>query len=62
LSHWLRDADLASIRDLERLKALPEAEREACTVLWSDVNSLLEAVKNSKPSGGEPAEVNLTDP
>ncbi len=43
LSHWLKDPDLAGIRDSDRLKELPEAEREAFNALWRDVKLVRDA-------------------
>src|SRR5262249_1490235 len=36
LSHWLRDPDLAGIRDSNRLKWVPAAEREGFEAFWQD--------------------------
>jgi hypothetical protein len=45
LRHWQRDPDLAGIRDEAKVAQLPEAEREACRRLWSDVEALLERAR-----------------
>jgi tetratricopeptide (TPR) repeat protein/serine/threonine protein kinase len=45
LRHWQKDTDLAGIRDPSSLARLPEAERETCRKLWSDVDVLLARVK-----------------
>ena len=42
LTHWLRDSDLAGLRDPEKLKTLPPDERKACAAFWSDVKGLLD--------------------
>jgi tetratricopeptide (TPR) repeat protein len=44
LAHWLKDPDLAAVRDQGRLAGLPEAERVAWRNLWAQVDALL-AVK-----------------
>jgi serine/threonine-protein kinase len=41
LEHWQRDPDLASIRDLEGLATLPDAERPEWQRLWEDVAAVL---------------------
>ncbi len=41
LTHWQKDADLASIRDQESLAKLSAEEREGCQKLWADVATLL---------------------
>jgi hypothetical protein len=47
LTHWPKDADLASVRDPEGLAALPAVEREAWLKLWADVNQLRKEVRAS---------------
>jgi hypothetical protein len=47
LAHWLQDPDLAAIRNVDRLKLLPEGERELCEALWRDVTSLLARLKET---------------
>jgi Flp pilus assembly protein TadD len=42
LGHWQQDADLAAVRDKERLGQLPENERENWHKLWLDVSALLQ--------------------
>jgi serine/threonine-protein kinase len=42
LQQWLRDKDLASIRDKDAVAKLPIDEREACQKLWADVAELLQ--------------------
>ena len=37
LRHVLQDTDLASIRDLKRLEALPPNERRRWEAFWDDV-------------------------
>jgi serine/threonine-protein kinase len=41
LTHWQKDADLASVRDPKSLSALPEAERQGWQTLWAEVSELL---------------------
>src|SRR5262249_28023636 len=41
LREWLRDPDLAGVRDLTGLLTLTSDEREACEKLWGDVAALL---------------------
>jgi hypothetical protein len=41
LLHWLRDADLAGVRDPAALGKLPEAEQVAWRNLWAQVEALL---------------------
>jgi tetratricopeptide (TPR) repeat protein len=40
MQHWLRDTDLAGVRDQEALAKLPEAERQDWQKLWADVKDL----------------------
>jgi tetratricopeptide (TPR) repeat protein len=41
LEHWLRDADLAGIRDADAISSFDAEEKKACRKLWDDVNALL---------------------
>jgi serine/threonine-protein kinase len=41
LEHWLRDSDLAGLREETALGKLPEGERSACRQLWAEVQRLL---------------------
>jgi serine/threonine-protein kinase len=41
LQHWQQDPDLASVRNMEALAKLPEAERAAWQQFWADVEKLL---------------------
>ena len=41
LSHWLQDANLATVRETKALAALPEQERNAWQQLWAEVAALL---------------------
>lgn len=41
LQHWMKDKDLANVRDEKSLAMLPEAERKAWQTLWTDVTNLL---------------------
>jgi hypothetical protein len=45
LTHWLKDPDLAAVRDEPSLAKLPEKEREQWRKLWGDVASLLKKVE-----------------
>jgi tetratricopeptide (TPR) repeat protein len=45
LQRWLRDPDLASLRDEAALGNLPVAEQEACRQLWSKLRGLLGRVQ-----------------
>jgi hypothetical protein len=45
LSHWLKDSDLAGVRDEQSLAKLPEKEREAWSKLWVEVAALLKKVE-----------------
>jgi tetratricopeptide (TPR) repeat protein len=45
---WKQHLDLASLRDKDALAKLPQADREACTKFWSDVDSLLARVQAEK--------------
>ncbi len=45
LEHWKLDLDLAGVRDADALAELPEDERRAWQVLWTDVDALLEKAK-----------------
>jgi tetratricopeptide (TPR) repeat protein len=49
LTHWKRDADLASVRDPQALDRLPEDERAAWRALWRDVDKL---TKRAEPTRG----------
>jgi len=48
LTHWLRDADLAPVRDKEALARLPEGERAAWRRLWDDVEAQLKSAQADK--------------
>jgi len=41
LEHWLRDEDLAGLREASALEALPAAEGADCAALWEEVGALL---------------------
>src|SRR5262249_18798337 len=45
---WKQHLDLASLRDKDGLANLPNAEREAWTKFWSDVDALLAKVQAEK--------------
>jgi hypothetical protein len=38
---WQAEADLAGIRDADKVAKLPESEQKACRALWADVAALL---------------------
>ena len=40
MRHWLKDEDLAGVRDPESLSKLPEAERKDWQMLWEEVEAL----------------------
>jgi hypothetical protein len=49
---WQAEADLAGIRDPDKVTKLPESEQKACRALWADVDALLthaEASTSSRP-------------
>jgi hypothetical protein len=52
MSQWLRDADLAGVRDDHWLAKLPADEREQWRKLWSEVRSLRNWT--APPKGGPP--------
>jgi hypothetical protein len=62
LSHWLQDADLAGIRDPERLKALPKAEREKFDALWRDVTTFLQTLANAPRQATDATDVDFPNP
>jgi tetratricopeptide (TPR) repeat protein len=41
LQHWLKDSDLAGLRDPQPIARLPAEERPACQRLWADVAAVL---------------------
>jgi serine/threonine-protein kinase len=45
LEHWLDDADLAGIRDMDAVAKLPADEQEACKKLWAEVEAVLKKVQ-----------------
>jgi tetratricopeptide (TPR) repeat protein/tRNA A-37 threonylcarbamoyl transferase component Bud32 len=45
LEHWQKDTDLAGVRAKAALAKLPDAERDAWTKLWKDVDALLRRVR-----------------
>jgi tetratricopeptide (TPR) repeat protein len=55
LAHWLRDADLAGVRDPKPLAMLPAAEREAWEKFWADVKVTLADAQNPTPPAGKDA-------
>jgi eukaryotic-like serine/threonine-protein kinase len=46
LKHWKVCPDLASVRDLEARKKLPEAERQEWQALWAEVDPLLKQAED----------------
>lgn len=44
MTHWKKDADLASVRDPEWLAAMPPEDRKMWESLWGDVDALLASV------------------
>jgi tetratricopeptide (TPR) repeat protein len=42
LTHWRVDHDLDGLREPDSLALLPQAERDECLAIWSDVDALLE--------------------
>ncbi len=60
LAHWQKDSDLASVRDPDKLAALPEAERKEWEALWADVKALhakVSAETAAPPTEPKPAAV-----
>jgi superkiller protein 3 len=51
LAHWQNDADLAAVRDPDRLANLSAAEREPWTRLWTAVADLLQSVSSKSSQG-----------
>jgi serine/threonine protein kinase/Flp pilus assembly protein TadD len=45
-TRWLKDPELAGIRDPDQLDKLPEAEKSAFAALWQDIDTLLEKLPN----------------
>jgi hypothetical protein len=48
LQHWQKDKDFASVRDVETLAKLPEAERANWQKIWADVADLLKRTDEPK--------------
>jgi hypothetical protein len=48
LTHWQQNPDLASVRDGDRLAALPEAERQDWAGLWQDVEQLRKEIAEKR--------------
>jgi serine/threonine-protein kinase len=44
LRQWLRNPDLAGLREADAVGRLPEAERAACRALWAEVEAVLARV------------------
>ena len=45
LQHWRVDPDLAGLRDADAIAKLSSDERDECDVLWSDVDGLLDQMR-----------------
>ncbi len=41
LEHWRTDPELAGLRDVDAIAALPEAEAAECRNLWAQVDPLI---------------------
>jgi tetratricopeptide (TPR) repeat protein len=54
LAHWLTDTDLSGVRDVEPLKKLPTAEREAWEKLWADVKATRDRAHKAPPNDVKP--------
>ncbi len=50
LAHWKEERDLVGLREEAELAKLPDAERHACQVLWTDVDMLLKKANASAPA------------
>jgi len=48
LEHWLRDPDIAGVRDADALKKLSAQEQKPWRKLWADVAELLKPAANAK--------------
>ena len=48
LRNWLKDKDLAGLRDQEDLAKLPAEEQEACRQFWAEVNKQLSRLETGK--------------
>jgi serine/threonine-protein kinase len=48
LANFRQDADLAGLRDPEQLAKLSQAERDECNALWSEVDRMLDSMKESR--------------
>jgi hypothetical protein len=46
---WQAEADLAGIRDPDKVAKLPESEQKACRALWADVEALLKQAQGRTP-------------
>jgi hypothetical protein len=51
LEHWKVDRDLAGIREDAPLANLPAEEHKSCRALWSQVDSLLNKIRDAAPEG-----------
>ena len=50
LEYWREDEDLAGVREVRALEALPGPDRTAWIALWAGVNALLAKRKNRPPT------------
>jgi serine/threonine-protein kinase len=48
MKHWLKDADLAGLRDAVPMAKLPEEEQDTCRKLWAGVAALLKKAREAK--------------
>src|SRR5262249_36379386 len=49
LGGWRHDSDLIGVRNPQALEKLPEAERDGCLVLWSELDAVLTRLAGGKP-------------
>jgi serine/threonine protein kinase/Tfp pilus assembly protein PilF len=55
MQHWLEDSDLAGVRGVEALAKLPESERQAWQMLWSDVEAVRAKAGGNTSGAGKSA-------
>jgi serine/threonine-protein kinase len=48
LERWRGDSDLAGVRDNSQLEKLSAEEQQQCTVLWQDVDALIQASSDNR--------------
>jgi serine/threonine protein kinase/tetratricopeptide (TPR) repeat protein len=61
LAHWLTDADLAGMRDAEKLARQPQVERVAWRRLWGDVAALAQQARCSYTETRQPGALTATE-